>query len=157
MLALTTFFYGFLAACAGLLIQILLMSFSVNDNFTAPHLSISFIIAAALTEELMKLGFLLQAKRRYDLPALSLSSLLAFGLGFAGLEIGIATLTTDYSAWPEPFLPLFYNTLFHVGTVLLLGLALKKFGIRHPLTWVTFLGVSLVHVMYNLYRDLLAV
>lgn len=157
MLPLTIFFYGFLAACAGLLIQVLLMSFWVSDAFTIPTLGATFIIAAALTEELMKLGFLLQAKRRYDFPALSLPSILAFGLGFAGLEIGIAMLTTDYSAWPEPFLPLFYNTLFHVGTVLLLGLALKKFGIRHPLTWVTFLGVSLVHVMYNLYRGLLAV
>lgn len=157
MLALTTFLYGFLAACAGLLIQVLLMSFWVSDAFTLPTLGPIFIIAAALTEELMKLGFLLQAKRRYDFPALSLSALLTFGLGFAGLEIGIATLTTDYSAWPEPLLPLFYNTLFHLSTVFLLGLALKKSGIRHPLTWVTFLGVSLVHVVYNLYRSLLVV
>lgn len=157
MSALTTFFYGFLAACASLLIQVLLMSFWVNDAFTLPTLGPIFIIAAALTEELMKLGFLFQAKRRYDLPALSLSLLLTFGLGFAGLEIGIATLTTTHSTWPEPLLPLFYNTLFHVSTVLLLGLTLKKFGIRHPLTWVTFLGVSFTHVVYNIYRGLLTV
>lgn len=145
-----------MAACAGLLIQILLMSFWVSDAFTLPTLSMSFVIAAALTEELMKFGFLLQGKKRYDLPTLSLPSLLAFGLGFASLEIGITALTSEYAVWPEPVLPLFLNTLFHVSTVLLLGLAIRKLGVRHLLVWVVLFGVSLLHVMYNLYRGVLA-
>ncbi len=152
MFPLTLFFYGFLAACAGLLFQVLLMSFWVSDSLTLPTLGIPFIITAACIEEFMKLGFLSQAQRRYGFETLSLLPLFAFGFGFACLEVGMTVLSPNFITWSGPLFPLLSNTLFHISTVLILGFSLKKFGLRHPLLWGVFLGISFLHIFYNLYR-----
>lgn len=142
------FLYGFLAACAGLLLQILLLTGSSTANVLQP--SFFFLIVAALIEESVKLGFLFQAMRRFGSQTFQLRSLVLFGVGFALLEIAFAFFSN--STGHPPTLLLIANGLLHILTVILLGLALKKFPRTSAAFWGTFLSTICLHILYNLAR-----
>lgn len=143
------FFYGFFAACAGLLLQIFFLAgFGSEINVLNP--SSLFLLIAALIEETVKLGFLLQAKRRFGDESLRFAALLLFGIGFAILEILFALFLQ--SGDTPPIILLAANSLFHIITVCLLGLALKRFSPANPLLWAILLGITLIHGLYNLLR-----
>lgn len=149
MLFVTLFLYGFLAGCAGLLIQtLLIVLFGQDAALTQPALV--FVIAAAAVEEFMKFGFLIQAIRRFG-SQITLVSASLFGLGFASVEIGLFLS----SGWNQPLtaLPLpGLNILFHILTAVALAACLRRFSPRHPLAWGTLGLATLLHALYNLSR-----
>lgn len=147
MLPITLFTYGFLAACAGLLLQILLLSlFGTETTLTSP--SLIFLLSAASIEELAKLLFLVQALRRFGSQALNLAQLILFGLGFATLELGFVFFQSPHSLPSLPLLGL--NAFLHIGTSVILGMALGR--LAKPLVLIVLIGVTLLHGLYNFYR-----
>lgn len=148
MLPLTLFFYGFLAAVAGLLFQAIpLILFGSETSLLAP--SIGWLAGAASIEELAKLGFLGQARRRYGSTALSAVALGGFGVGFAAVEIALLPFLLSS---PIEWGPVTTTMLLHMATVLALGLTLRRYPWPHP--WLLgMLGlVILIHIGYNLFR-----
>jgi hypothetical protein len=149
MLLITLFTYGFFAACAGLLLQILLTAL-FGENFSTVSPGMLFILAAAFTEEVAKFIFLLQAFRRFGESVLQFLSLVAFGVGFALLEVLFAFFMNPRDLPPLPLLTT--NALLHIITSLLLGLALRHFTLSRLLLLASLVGVTLLHTLYNLFR-----
>lgn len=147
MLLITLFLYGFLAGCAGLLIQtLLIVLFGQDTALTEP--TFFFVAVAALVEELMKFGFLIQSLRRFG-DRLSTVPAALFGLGFAAVEVGLS-LSASGSASTSPLLML--NILFHTGTTVALALALLRYGARSLTSWGILGATALLHLLYNLSR-----
>ncbi len=151
MLPITLFFYGFLAGCAGLLLQILFLTL-FGEETTVTNPGLVFLFAAALAEEATKLLFLIQAFRRYAIPSLTLPSLLLFGFGFALIEVLLFFFADSSSREGIPLLPLSANIFFHLTTTIFLGFLLRRFPFpRHFLLGGLALVTSL-HVLYNFFR-----
>lgn len=147
MLPLTLLTYGFLAGCAGLLLQIVLVVLLGQDAaITRP--APLFIVAAATIEELMKFSFLAQAIRRYG-PAVTVLPSILFGLGFVGVEIGLFYWTNGH----QPIaLQSFFNILFHIGTAVTLALCLRRYGPRGLIAWGALGLMAALHSLYNFSR-----
>jgi len=151
MLPITLFFYGFLAGCAGLLLQILFLTF-FGEETTITNPGLVFLFAAALAEETTKLLFLIQAFRRYAIPSLTLPSLLLFGFGFALIEVLLFFFAGSSSREDIPLLPLSANILVHLATTLFLGFLLKYFPFPGRFVFGGLAFVTLLHALYNLFR-----
>lgn len=150
MLSLNFFLYGFLAGCAGLLAQIMLLVFT-DESFDVLNPSLLLIVIAAFLEEAVKLLFLFQAIRRFTLPALTYPHLIIFGVGFALLEFAFAFFMHPTDLPPLPLLAL--NALFHLATVMFLGWGLRTFALSRTNLGLLLLVATLFHTVYNLFRS----
>lgn len=149
MLFLTLFFYGFLAACASLLLQIItIILFGENSLAISP--SFLVLMVAAFIEEGMKLAFLLQAFRRFGDTVLTPLFLIVFGFGFSAIELGFAFALEQPLANQFPLVGM--NILLHLVTVLVLGIGLKRFPFPSRSLIVLFTLVTLFHCGYNFLR-----
>ena len=135
--------FGFLAASAALLAQVLLSIFITTPLTGAP--SLTLLIGAATLEEGAKLIFLLQLGKRSFAPITFLSALV-FGVGFVSAEIALLALST-------PSLPDFfaYGSIILVqiaGTLIIYsGLRLRESFAFAPL--FALLTAILIHTLYN--------
>lgn len=146
LLPITLFCYGFLAGCAGLLLQTLLVVLW-GENTPLQDSNLLWLTLAVAIEELMKLGFLLQASRRFPGQISWIAGSL-FGLGFAAVEFGLA-LTSGQSL----SLPLLgANALLHVGTTSLFVWGLRHFGFPSFQLLLGSLIAIVTHLVYNLIR-----
>lgn len=149
MLLITLFSYGLLTGCAGLLLQILsLILLGGEVSFTNPTLTL--IILAAIIEETIKLIFLWQAHRRFGHSALSIPALVAFGVGFASIELSLILFLP-----PQDSLLLILigsNALAHIVSVLFIGMALKYFSHSRRIIFSLLIIISSLHALYNFVR-----
>lgn len=143
------FFYGFFAACAGLLLQIFLLIL-LGSEVDVLNPSSLFLIAAAFIEELTKLVFLWQASRRFGDSIFRFTSLMVFGLGFAILEILFGLFLNPHDL--SPLVLIATNGFFHILTTILLGLTLRRFSPSSIALWGILAALTLLHSLYNLFR-----
>lgn len=143
--------YGFFAASAALLVEILVGASSPASTPSLPP-GVLFIILAASIEEGSKWLFLRQFHLRYGTvltpPALLLAGIL-FGVGFSMLELLLITAGFKALAW----FPLFGILSLHLLTSLAFALYLLG-PARHTLlrTIGLSLGMVALHTLYNLSR-----
>lgn len=150
MLPITLLSYGFLAGCAGLLFQMLvLVLFGTEATIAVP--STLYLVTAATIEELAKFGFLLQAFRRYGADV-SWVSIICFGIGFALVEIALALFLDQTMVAGSGWTALGANAVLHTSTALLFGFGLRRFGFPHPFLWVLLIAATIAHSAYNFYR-----
>ena len=135
--------FGFLAAAAALLVQVLLSLFVSAPLTGVP--SLALLIGAATIEEGAKLAFLFQFGRRTSMPIPFLSALL-FSLGFVGAEMTLLTLSN--SALPA-FSLLGAIVLVHIiGTIIIYAsLRFREDFAFSPLFGL--LTAILIHTLYN--------
>lgn len=143
--------YGFLAGCAGLLLQaVLLIMFGDEQTLLSP--GVLFIIGAASVEEIMKLAFLLQYAKRIT-GDLRWVHVFIFGLGFAATEIVLAFfLGANSLPTQDHWLALLLNAGLHILTTLILALGIRFLGFRRILWLALLSAVILIHSGYNIMR-----
>lgn len=135
--------YGFLAATAALLVQVVAL-FVFDFSFTSSP-SLGLFLAAAALEEGSRLVFLLQLAKHHP-NATSLIHAFLFGIGFVVAEIALLALApTDR---PEIFL-IARTALIHLlGTfIIYIGLRSKKTYPLAPL--IAVILAILAHTLYN--------
>lgn len=135
--------FGFFAATAALLIQVVASVFIQAPLIGAP--SLVLLVGAAAIEEGAKLLFLVQLGRRSALSVTPLHTLL-FGIGFVIAEITLLAL----SAKTLPALA----TLGSIAAVQIIGTFIIYGGLRFkeslPLGWLFgLLAAILLHTLYN--------
>lgn len=135
--------FGFLAASAALLLQVLASIF-VSTPLTSPP-SLLLLIGAATIEEGMKLVFLTQLGRR-STEAITFLHASLFGLGFIVAEIALVTL----SAKSLPAL----TVLGSIAAVQIIGTLTIYSSLRlkenFSLAWLFgLIAAILIHTLYN--------
>lgn len=135
--------FGFLAASAALLLQVLASIFISTPLIGTP--SLLLLIGAAAIEEGMKLIFLIQLGRR-SIEIITFPHALIFGIGFVIAEIALVTL----SAKSLPALA----TLGSIAAVQMIGTIVIYGGLRLkeslPQSWLFgLLAAILLHTLYN--------
>jgi RsiW-degrading membrane proteinase PrsW (M82 family) len=135
--------FGFLAASAALLFQVLVSIFISTPLIGAP--SLPLLLGAAAIEEGAKLLFLVQLGRRSP-ETISLLHALVFGIGFVAAEIALLAL----SAKDLPELA----TLGSIAGVQIIGTLAIYGGLRLkenlPQSWLFgLLAAILLHTLYN--------
>lgn len=143
------FLYGFLASCAGLLAQVLVLLL-IGERVPNMQLSPFFLFGAALIEEGVKVVFLWQSQKRFGQIALSWLPLFLFGLGFSFIETLFA-LTLDPNT-PHTLAPILSNSFLHLSTVLIFGIALRHLSPTRPSFLALLTAVVVLHTLYNLFR-----
>lgn len=135
--------FGFLAATAALLVQVLASIFIAAPLTSAPTLTL--LIGAALIEEGAKLVFLFQLERREGTPITPLPAVL-FGTGFIAAEIALLTL----SAAALPGFGAFGAIIVvHMVGTLAIAAGLRFRG-NFPLSPLfALLAAILIHTLYN--------
>lgn len=135
--------FGFLAASAALLFQVLASIFISTPLTGTPPLLL--LIGAATIEEAMKLIFLVQLGRR-SIELITLPHAIIFGVGFVIAEIALVALT----AKSLPALPVLGSiaAVQMIGTLAIYGsLRLKE---TLPQSWLFgLLAAILLHTLYN--------
>ncbi len=137
------FIFGFLAASAALLLQVLASIFISTPLIGTP--SLLLLIGAAAIEEGMKLIFLIQLGRR-SIEIITFPHALIFGIGFVIAEIALVAL----SAKSLPALA----TLGSIAAVQMIGTIVIYSGLRLkeslPQSWLFgLLAAILLHTLYN--------
>lgn len=146
-----TLLYGFLASCAGLLLQTAVL-IGMGPAATAGNPSLTFLYTAACIEEGMKLLFLIQAARRSD-HALIFFPSVSFGFGFALVEIALASLLPEIGASiGDSWRALTLNTLLHILTTLLLAFGIRHFRFPSFGILMSLIGALVLHISYNVSR-----
>lgn len=140
---LIAFIYGFLAAAAALFLEVF---FEYTFSLPLPPISIPLFFLAASIEEGAKFLFLLQLGRRFP-GAFSLGRALAFGLGFAAVELFL--VSTRMSIMTPT--PLFGIVVVHVSTVLFLFLGIRSYGSWSLAPWLALASVTVLHTTYNVF------
>lgn len=135
--------FGFLAASAALLLQVLVSIFVSAPLIGTP--SLPLLIGAAAIEEGMKLIFLIQLGRR-SIGTISFPHILLFGIGFVIAEIALL----GFSAKSLPAVAILGSiaAVQLIGTLAIYGgLRLKE---RFPQSWLFgLLTAILLHTLYN--------
>ncbi len=137
------FIFGFFAATAALLVQVLASIFIATPLIGTP--SLLLLIGAATIEESAKLLFLIQLGRR-SITTVPFLGAFIFGVGFVVAEIALLALSAKS-------LP----TLTDLGSIVVVqiigalviygGLRMKEFS---PLSWLFgLLAAVLIHTLYN--------
>lgn len=143
MIAGLALIFGFLAASAALLFQVLASLF-VSAPLAGSH-SLILLIGAATIEEGAKLLFLIQLGRRTP-GMITFVHVFLFGIGFVAAEIALLVL----SAKDLPgFLSLVSIAAVQIAGTLIIygGLRLKD---NLPQSWLFgLIGAILLHTLYN--------
>lgn len=135
--------FGFLAASAALLFQVLASIFISTPLTGTPPLLL--LIGAATIEEGMKLVFLIQLARR-SIETITLPHVLIFGIGFVIAEIALVALSAK--GLPELTVLGSIAAVQMIGTLVIYGgLRLKE---TLPQSWLFgLLAAILLHTLYN--------
>lgn len=137
------FIYGFLAAAAALLVQVVATFFFDFSLSTSP--SVMILIGAATLEEGARLVFLLQLAKRYP-QATALIHAFLFAFGFIAAELSLLALSI--SDLPEVWLIVRMALVHILGTLLIYG----GLRFRESFTLAPFIGLLtaiLAHTLYN--------
>lgn len=135
--------FGFLAASAALLLQVLASIFISTPLTSTPSLLI--LIGAASIEEGMKLIFLIQMGRR-SVGTIAFPHAFIFGIGFVVAEFTL--LAFSVKSLPTLTVLASIASVHIIGTLVIYGgLRLKE---SFPLGWVFgLLTAILLHTLYN--------
>lgn len=135
--------FGFLAASAALLFQVLVSIFVPTPLISTP--SLPLLIGAAAIEEGAKLLFLIQLGRR-SIETITFPHALIFGIGFVAAEIALLTLSAK--DLPGPLSLVSIAAVQIVGTLIIYGGLRLKEGL--PMSWLFgLIGAILLHTLYN--------
>ena len=138
MLPITALLYGALAASAALILESILFPVALGPIL---------LLFAALIEEGSKFAFLLQWQKRFShtswVTLQTYFSLFCFGLGFALVELTLAT--------PPSITILLSLAGTHLLTVMLLGQSILSKSLSLPLRASIFMVAVALHVAYNLF------
>lgn len=144
--------YGFLAAGAALLLEVVFGGFIFPET-TFPLIGAGFIVVAALIEEGSKWIFFRQFHHRYH-EHLTKSHPFTFGLlfgaGYAILEILLIWL--GFKSSSATFLPIMGILALHLLTSLFFAyylFRLAKRVLHHTISLL--LGMTVLHAAYNLF------
>lgn len=145
----TLLIYGFLAAAAALLLEVMAGSFTSSLSAVTP--SVAFVLIAAFIEEGSKFVFFRQFARRFhkelEFPNGFLLGLL-FGLGFSLVEFGL--IFSGFKAWA--LFPVLSIVALHLLTSLFFA-----FYLFRPVPGTRFHTLSLlggmvaIHAAFNLF------
>jgi hypothetical protein len=142
---------GMIAAAIALIVELVLqiLFFQRSEIFTPEIIVLlpSFIILAALTEEIVKYVFIANNFRRLENKGEIIKNSLLIGFGFFIVEIALRHSTYDY-------LPLFQFLgvlILHLTTSLLAGIILKKSAAKKIAFLPTILLNFLLHIGYNFF------
>jgi len=142
------FFYGIIAACGALFVELIFKSFSENYQQSVSLENFSFIlIAFIIIEEFFK--FLLIYKislENKESNKLFFYSLI-FGLGFSLLEISIIIFIGQL--YENPILGLLGIFFLHILTCGIFGHFLSKEGQRISLATKSLILSLFLHIIYN--------
>jgi hypothetical protein len=155
------FFFGILAACGTLFLELLLFAFGGKDQSTS-FLSSSdanviiasggllFLFYSAIIEEALKLSLLHKIIPLHQGIFQETLFLFCFGIGFSSVEISLLLLTNTTQITQSIVLSLTGILTLHLATITLLGRSLFK---QLSKLWliIAFCSAVLIHFTYNFF------